>query len=119
MLNDTIIEEFKNVDSLTNQPLPSVSIFGSARLHNDSPYYAIGKSLADIFSKHGYTVISGGGPGLMRAVQEGVCRDTGKSIGLNIALPFEQAQYDLQDEPYVFETSSQENLPSHNHPAHL
>ncbi|MDH5464835.1 MAG: TIGR00730 family Rossman fold protein [Thiovulaceae bacterium] len=70
---------------------PSVTIFGSARLNEDHPYYQKTKTLAKKFSKKGFNIITGGGPGLMEAANAGVIQENGvESIGLNIDLPFEQ-----------------------------
>ena len=69
---------------------PCVSIFGSARTHNDNPYYKLAEECARLLSEGGYGVISGGGPGIMEAANKGSYEAGGKSVGLNIELPFEQ-----------------------------
>ena len=69
---------------------PCVSIFGSARTHNDNKYYQISETCARLLSERGYGVISGGGPGIMEAANKGAFEAGGKSVGLNIELPFEQ-----------------------------
>ncbi len=69
---------------------PCVTIFGSARTLNDHPYYKMAEEIAAKIVKHGYGVITGGGPGIMEAGNKGAQRAGGKSVGINIILPFEQ-----------------------------
>ena len=69
---------------------PCVSIFGSARTPADSPYYEMAVEIAAKLVRHGYGVITGGGPGIMEAGNKGAFLQGGKSVGLNIQLPFEQ-----------------------------
>jgi len=70
---------------------PCVSIFGSARTPEDHEYYKIAHEIAAKLVRHGYGVITGGGPGIMEAGNRGAKSENGKSVGLNILLPFEQA----------------------------
>ncbi|MCG3174518.1 MAG: hypothetical protein GMKNLPBB_02762 [Myxococcota bacterium] len=71
---------------------PAVSIFGSARLQADSPYYSQAALAGRMLSERGFNVITGGGPGLMEAANHGAqLAGRGLSIGLNIELPNEQA----------------------------
>jgi uncharacterized protein (TIGR00730 family) len=67
-----------------------VSIFGSARIEEGHPWYELTRETAACLTDHGYTVITGGGPGLMEAANRGATEAGGESIGLNIELPHEQ-----------------------------
>ena len=69
---------------------PCVSIFGSARTKETHKYYKIAEEIAAKLVRHGYGVITGGGPGIMEAGNKGARSESGKSVGLNIILPFEQ-----------------------------
>jgi uncharacterized protein (TIGR00730 family) len=68
----------------------AVTVFGSARVQPGSPFYELGRELGAALADAGYPVITGGGPGLMEAVNRGACENGGYSIGLGIELPFEQ-----------------------------
>jgi len=69
---------------------PCVSIFGSARTLPDHPHYKTAQEIAHLLVEHGYGVITGGGPGIMEAGNKGASEAGGRSVGLNIELPFEQ-----------------------------
>jgi len=69
---------------------PSVSIFGSARTGPRHRYYRHGIDVARALSDAGFSIITGGGPGIMEAANRGASRGAGRSIGLNIRLPYEQ-----------------------------
>lgn len=70
---------------------PCVSIFGSARTEAGSVYYSLAEEIAFKLTNEGYGIITGGGPGIMEAANKGAQKAKGKSVGLNIKLPFEQA----------------------------
>jgi uncharacterized protein (TIGR00730 family) len=76
---------------------PAVSIFGSARTHRDHPNYQKAEEIARLLSDSGFAVISGGGPGIMEAVNKGGYLGKAPSIGLNIQLPHEQLANGYQD----------------------
>lgn len=68
----------------------AVSIFGSARLPNDHEYCQQAKEFAAEYARRGYTVFTGGGPGIMQAANQGAFEAGGRSVGINITLPYEQ-----------------------------
>ena len=76
---------------------PAVSVFGSARIKDGHPYYERTKRIARLLSDAGFSVISGGGPGIMQAANEGAYAGASPAIGLNIMLPFEQSGNEHQD----------------------
>ncbi|MDD9304344.1 MAG: TIGR00730 family Rossman fold protein [Desulfobacter sp.] len=85
-----IMGEFvEGIDTLHNLG-PAVSIFGSARTDPKHPDYQRARDTAALFASSGYAVITGGGPGIMQAANQGAKEAKGKSIGLKINLPFEE-----------------------------
>jgi uncharacterized protein (TIGR00730 family) len=76
---------------------PCVSIFGSARTKSENKYYQIAEEIAFKLVQHGYGIITGGGPGIMEAANKGARKGNGKSVGLNIDLPFEQKHNEFID----------------------
>jgi uncharacterized protein (TIGR00730 family) len=69
---------------------PCVTVFGSARFKEDDPYYAIAREIGRGLARLGFTVVTGGGPGIMEAANRGAREAGGRSIGCNIELPAEQ-----------------------------
>jgi uncharacterized protein (TIGR00730 family) len=69
---------------------PCVTVFGSARYTQDHPYYTLGRDLGAALARLGFTVMTGGGPGLMEAANRGAREAGGRSVGCHIALPAEQ-----------------------------
>jgi uncharacterized protein (TIGR00730 family) len=82
-------EFFEATERLTGIE-PAVSVFGSARVKPGTPYYKLAEDTARLLSDSGFTVISGGGPGLMEATNKGAFAGKGTVVGLNIDLPREQ-----------------------------
>lgn len=88
-----LAEGFKELDRV----VPAVSIFGSSRIGRKNGYYKAVMKISELLSKKGFSIISGGGPGLMEAANRGAKKGKGLSIGLNIELPEEQAPNRYQD----------------------
>ena len=86
-----IMSEFVEGFETMSKIGPCVSIFGSARTKSDNKFYKQAEEIGYLLTQSGYGVISGGGPGIMEAANKGAARGGGKSVGLNIELPFEQS----------------------------
>ncbi len=82
---------------------PSVSIFGSARIAPGHPYYALTEEIARKLADAGFSVVSGGRPGLVEAANNGVYYGKSPSVGLNLQLPHEQRTNDYQDVSLTFQ----------------
>ena len=92
-----IMAEFVEATERLKAITPAVSIFGSARTPVDHPYYKLTEEVARLLSESGFSVISGGGPGLMEAANKGAYPGPSPSVGLNIELPHEQSRNPYQD----------------------
>ena len=86
-----IMAEFVDSFETLSKAGPAVTIFGSARTKPSDKYYRAAHDIAKGLAKHNLAVITGGGPGIMEAANKGAMQNGGKSIGLNIELPHEQA----------------------------
>ena len=96
---ETIEDEFQRGFDLVSKYQGTVTVFGSARFLEDNPYYIEARELGSKLVKNGFTVITGGGGGIMEAANRGAFESGGNSIGFNIALPNEQHL-----NPYVTDT---------------
>ena len=98
-----IMSEFVSATERLSHIHPAVSIFGSARTKPDQPYYQLAEVIARLLSDAGFSVISGGGPGIMEAVNKGAFYGKSPSVGLNIQLPFEQSGNAYQNISHTFQ----------------
>lgn len=85
-IQSEIVEGFESLRRIG----PAVSVFGSARVGEGDPIYELACHTAELIAREGVTVITGGGPGVMAAANQGARRGGGLSVGLNIELPYEQ-----------------------------
>jgi uncharacterized protein (TIGR00730 family) len=97
-----IMAEFVEATERLANVRPAVSIFGSARVPADHPYYRLTEEIARQLSDAGFSVISGGGPGVMEAANKGAFFGRSLSVGLNIQLPHEQISNQFQDVSQTF-----------------
>ena len=97
-----IMAEFVDSFQTMSQIGPAVTIFGSARTPLDSPDYHAAHDIAKGLAKHHLAVVTGGGPGIMAAANQGAAQGGGKSVGLNIELPHEQSGNRFANVPVRF-----------------
>ena len=98
-----IIAEFVTATEKLEAIQPAVAIFGSARTTPEHPHYALAQDIARRLSDAGFSVISGGGPGIMEAANRGAYEGASPSVGLNIQLPHEQGENAYQDVSHTFQ----------------
>jgi uncharacterized protein (TIGR00730 family) len=97
-----IMAEFVQATERLAPIVPAVTVFGSARTPVDSPYYQLAERIGRLLSDAGFSVISGGGPGIMEAANKGALDGKSPSVGLNIQLPHEQHANRYQDISHSF-----------------
>ena len=97
-----IMAEFVEATERLSAIRPAVSIFGSARIAPGHPYYRLTEEIARLLSDAGFSVISGGGPGVMEAASKGAFLGKSPSVGLNMLLPQEQQSNPYQDISLTF-----------------
>ncbi len=85
-----IMAEFVESIEILSKVHNAVTIFGSARLKPGDKYYQMAEKLGMLLAQSGFSVITGGGPGIMEAANKGAAEAGGQSVGMNIKLPFEQ-----------------------------
>ncbi len=98
-----IIAEFVTATERLQAVQPAVTLFGSARTTPQHPYYVLAEDVARRLSEAGFSVISGGGPGIMEAANKGAHAGPSPSVGLNIELPHEQGANPYQDVSVTFQ----------------
>jgi uncharacterized protein (TIGR00730 family) len=98
-----IMSEFVSATDRLNVIHPAVSFFGSARARPNHPHYKLAEEIARLLSDSGFSVISGGGPGIMEAANKGAFYGKSPSVGLNIQLPHEQNSNPYQNISQTFQ----------------
>jgi uncharacterized protein (TIGR00730 family) len=98
-----IMSEFVSATERLNQIHPAVTVFGSARTRPGQPYYKLTEEISRLLSDAGFSVISGGGPGIMEAANKGAYYGKSASVGLNIQLPHEQTSNHYQNISQTFQ----------------
>jgi len=98
-----IMSELHNAAEKLGHIGPAVSVFGSARISRESPFYDKAQAVADALAQAGFAVIAGGGPGIMEAANKGAFEAQGTSVGLNIKLPHEASNNAFQTISLDFE----------------
>ena len=99
-----IADEFLvGFDTVADLPKPAVTLFGSARVADGHPAYEEAREVGRRFAQAGFTVVTGGGPGVMEAANRGAKEGGGLSVGFNIVLPHEQESNRYLDVEVVFE----------------
>ncbi len=81
-----VVDSIEDLSQIHN----GVTVFGSARVKPEDPYYQMAEKLGRLLVQNGFAVITGGGPGIMEAANKGAAEAGGRSVGMNIKLPFEQ-----------------------------
>jgi uncharacterized protein (TIGR00730 family) len=98
-----IMAEFVDgFDALSTIDIPAVTIYGSARVKQDHPWYQLAETIAYELAALNFAVVTGGGPGIMEAANKGANRAGGISVGLNISLPHEQVPNPYANFPLHF-----------------
>lgn len=100
-INKVMFEFIKGFRAL-HFSAPYITVFGSARFKEGHPYYEQTRELAKALAQQGFTVLTGGGPGIMEAANRGAKEGGGKSVGCNIVLPFEQKENPYLDKWVTF-----------------
>ena len=95
------LEYFKGMKAL-HKIGPAVTVFGSARFKEGHPYYQLAREVGTLLAQHGFTLITGGGPGIMEAANRGAQESGGTNVGCNIQLPHEQNPNPFLDKSITF-----------------